>query len=341
MIHFESDYLEGAHPKILERLVETNMDKTEGYGEDPYCASARDKIRKACDCPNAAIYFLVGGTQTNSTVIKALLRSFEGVMDAPSGHISCHEAGAIEAGGHKVFPLPSVDGKISGEEVDKFMKAFLADGNRDHMVRPGMVYISQPTEYGTLYTKKELEELSKVCRAHKIPLFMDGARLGYGLAASCNDVTLPDIAKLCDIFYIGGTKVGALFGEALVMPDPDLIPDFFPMIKQMGASLAKGRLLGIQFETLFTDDLYFKISKHAIEMADKLEQGLKDKEYKFYINSPTNQKFIIVDNGKLEELGKSIFYEYVEAYDDGHTVIRFCTSWATAEEDLDKLLALL
>lgn len=341
MIHFESDYLEGACPEILERLVETNMDKTEGYGEDPYCESARDKIRKACKCPDAEIHFLVGGTQTNMTVIKALLKTYEGVMDAPTGHISQHEAGAIEFTGHKVFPLPSEEGKISAAEVKKFMDDFLKDGNRDHMVRPGMVYISHPTELGTLYTKKELTDLSKVCREYGIPLFMDGARLGYGLMATDTDVTLPDIAELCDIFYIGGTKVGALFGEAVVIPKPGLIENFFPMIKQMGASLAKGRILGVQFDTLFTDDLYMKISGHAIHMADKLEQGLRDKGCRFFLETPTNQKFIIMDNKKLEELGKSVVYEYVQAYDDNNTVIRFCTSWATEEKDIDLLLDLM
>jgi threonine aldolase len=341
MQHFESDYLEGAHPKILERLVETNMDKTEGYGEDPYCESAREKIRAACQCPEAEIHFLVGGTQTNMTVIKALLRSFEGVMDAPSGHISMHEAGAIESVGHKVLPLPSVDGKISAEEVEKCMKTFYNDGNRDHMVKPGMVYISHPTELGTLYTKQELTDLSRVCIEYKLPLFMDGARLGYGLMAKDTDVTLPDIARLCDIFYIGGTKVGALFGEAVVIPKPGLIPNFFTIIKQQGASLAKGRILGIQFETLFTDDLYFEISGHAMDMAEKLKAGLRAKGCRFYLESPTNQVFIIMDNQKLAELGRSIFYEYVEAYDDDNTVIRFCTSWATQEEDVDTLLSLI
>lgn len=341
MKHFESDYLEGAHPAILQRLMETNMDKTEGYGEDPYCDHARELIREACNCPDAEIHFLVGGTQTNMTVIKALLNCYEGVIDAPSGHISQHEAGAIESVGHKIFPLPSEEGKLKAADVKTFMEDFYKDANRDHMVKPAMVYISHPTELGTLYTKEELTELSEVCREYKMPLFMDGARLGYGLMARGTDVTLPDIAKLCDVFYIGGTKVGALFGEAVVIPKPGLIDNFFPIIKQQGASLAKGRILGIQFETLFTDDLYFKISQHAIDMADKLEKGLKKKGCRFFLETPTNQKFVIMDNKELEKLGESIFYEYVQSYDEDHTVIRFCTSWATDEKDIDELIELI
>lgn len=259
MQHFDSDYMEGAHPLILEAFVRTNMEKTAGYGTDEYCASAREKILAACGLTSGEVHFLVGGTQTNATVIKALLRPYEGVIAATTGHIALHEAGAIEASGHKVLTIPALDGKISAEAVDEYIKAFRADEAWDHMVWPGMVYISQPTEYGTLYTLAELEALSAVCRKWEIPLFVDGARLGYALASPATDVTLKDLARLCDVFYIGGTKCGAMFGEAVVIPRKGLIPHFFTTIKQQGALLAKGRMLGVQFDTLFTDDLYLYI----------------------------------------------------------------------------------
>ena len=259
MIRFNSDYTEGCHPAILERLAATNMEQTPGYGEDVYCAAAAEQIKEACAAPEAAVHFLVGGTQTNATVIGALLASYQGVIAAETGHVSSHEAGAIEAGGHKVLTIPQTDGKISAEKVEEVLNTFKEDGNRDHMVMPGMVYISQPTEYGTLYNRQELEALSKVCRSKGIPLYLDGARLAYALACSANNVTLEDIAACCDAFYIGGTKCGALFGEAVVFPKPGLIPHFFTIIKQHGALLAKGRILGIQFDVLFENDLYFQI----------------------------------------------------------------------------------
>ena len=341
MLYFDSDYMEGAHPLILEKLTKTNMEQTSGYGTDPYCEMAKEKIRATCKCPAAEIHFLVGGTQTNATAIKAILRSYEGVIAAESGHISTHEAGAIETGGHKVLCLPEHGGKITAKQVDDYVNGFILDQNHTHMVKPGMVYISQPTEYGTLYTKKELEEMSQVCKNHNIPLYLDGARLAYGLMAEGTDVTLEVIAKNCSAFYIGGTKAGALFGEALVITQPNLVPHFFTIMKQQGALLAKGRLLGIQFDTLFTDGLYEKMGKHAIQMAMKLRDGLEKKGYRFFFASPTNQQFLILENDEMEELAKKVSFSFWERYDETHTVVRFATSWATREEDVDGLLEVM
>ena len=341
MYYFDSDYMEGAHPNIIQKLVETNMEKTPGYGCDHYCESAKEKIRKACNCPNAEIHFLVGGTQTNATIIKALLRTYEGVLAAETGHINVHEAGAIEAGGHKILTLSQKFGKISAEAVENYIDTFNKDVNNAHMVKPGMVYISHPTEYGALYSKEELEKLSASCKKNNIPLFLDGARLGYGLMAKDTDVTLEIIANSCDVFYIGGTKVGALFGEAVVITKPNLIDNFFTIIKQQGALLAKGRLLGIQFDTLFSDNLYFNIAKHAIDMTEKLISGLAEKGYKFYYQSPTNQQFIILDNNKMEQLAQTVSFSFWEAIDENNTVVRFAASWATQESDIDQLLKLL
>lgn len=338
MQYFKSDYMEGAHPLILERLCQTNMEKTSGYGTDEYCASARRKIAEACGCPQAEVHFMVGGTQTNATVITALLRPYEGVIAAETGHINQHEAGAVEAGGHKVLALPHHEGKLDAEEVDRYVTAFYQDPNWDHMVAPGMVYISHPTEYGTLYTLDELKDLSAVCRKHKIPLFLDGARLGYGLAARDTDVTLKDIASLCDIFYIGGTKVGALFGEAVVIPQPGLIRQFDTIVKQRGVLLAKGRLLGLQFDTLFTDGLYLKIARHAIDMADRIVEGLRANGYTFYIRPQSNQLFVQLENSLYEKLAQRIGFEVWEKRADGTTVVRIATSWATREEDVAELL---
>lgn len=341
MLYFESDYMEGAHPEILRRLAETNLEKTPGYGCDRYCESAKEKIRKACGCPNAEIRFLTGGTQTNAIVIKSVLRSYEGVFAAGTGHINVHEAGAIEAGGHKVLVLPQKDGKIGAESIEKYMDAFRRDQNRAHTVKPGMVYISHPTEYGTLYTKAELEKLKAVCKSNGLTLYLDGARLGYGLAAAGTDVTLETIAACCDVFYIGGTKVGALFGEAVVIPRPGLIEDFFTIIKQQGALLAKGRLLGLQFDTLFSDGLYVEISKHAIRMAEKLKKILTEKGYRFYFESPTNQQFIVLENQRMEQLAEDVSFGFWETLDENHTAVRFATSWATRESDIDRLAGLL
>lgn len=341
MKYFGSDYLEGAHPLILQRLIETNMEKTSGYGTDEYCNMAKEKIRKACNSPEAEIHFLVGGTQTNASVIDALLKSYQGVITAETGHVNTHEAGAIEFCGHKVLTLDQENGKINALSLKDFLQAYHSDANREHMVMPGMVYISHPTECGTLYSKKELEEISSVCKEYKIPLYVDGARLGYGLAAYDTDVTLEVIANVCDVFYIGGTKVGALFGEAVVIPKKGLIPHFFTIIKQHGALLAKGRILGIQFDTLFTDDLYLEIGKNAIDMAEKLKIALINKGYKFYLESPTNQQFVILENNLMEKLAQEVSFSFWEVYDKNHTVVRFATSWATTENDIDQLIKLL
>ena len=337
MVSFESDYIAGAHPKILERLAETNMESLVGYGEDRYCRMAEEKIKKACNRPDAKVHFLVGGTQTNLVVISSMLADYEGVIAATSGHISVHEGGAIEFTGHKVLALEGTDGKLNARDIDDHVTTFHADGNHEHMVFPGMVYISHPTEYGTLYSKDELTDISAVCRKHNIPLFLDGARLGYGLASRQTDVTLPDIAELCDVFYIGGTKVGALCGEAVVFTHDNAPKHFITKMKQRGALLAKGRLLGIQFDTLFTDNLYMEISCHAIEMAERLKSLLKEKGYSFYLESPTNQQFIILENAQLAELGKHVCMSFWEKYDDSHTIVRLATSWSTTDEDLRKL----
>lgn len=341
MLSFESDYTEGAHEEILKRLLETNLEQLSGYGNDKYCESAKEKIKKACECPDADIYFLVGGTQTNQTVIDTMLAPYEGVIAAVTGHVSSHEAGAIEYTGHKVLELPQHDGKIHAEELEAYLRNFWQDANHEHMVFPGMVYLSHPTEYGTLYSSAELENISAICRAHQIPLYLDGARLGYGLMSHHTDVTLPLIAECCDAFYIGGTKVGALCGEAVVFTNHSTPKHFLTRIKQHGALLAKGRLLGIQFDTLFTDDLYFRISRHAIDMAELLKKGLLEKGYSFYLDSPTNQQFIILKDEEMDRLKKHVAFGFWEKPDEDHTVVRFATSWATKEEDIAQLMELL
>ena len=340
-LSFSSDYMEGAHPEILRRLLETNMEKTNGYGLDPYSESAKEKIRAACNCPDAEVNFLVGGTQTNATVIDALLRSYQGVLAPESGHINTHEAGAIEFGGHKVLTLRQKNGKITAEQIREALDAYNNDANHDHMVMPGMVYISQPTEYGTIYSLDELRNISKVCRENRIPLYVDGARLAYALACPENDVTLRDLAELCDVFYIGGTKCGALFGEAVVIPRPGTIPHFFTIIKQHGALLAKGRLLGLQFDTLFTDGLYEKIGQIAIDSAARIRSALRDNGYQIYTETPTNQIFVLIDDDLMQRLSEKVNFGFWEKYDENHTVIRFATSWATAEEDVNQLIMLL
>ena len=341
MLSFENDYSEGAHPKILQRFVETNLEQVPGYGSDPYCDSAKEKIRAACNCPDAEIFFLVGGTQTNAVVIDSMLQAYEGVVSAQTGHVNAHEAGAIEYTGHKVLAIPQYDGKMKASDLEAYLKTFWQDESHEHMVFPGMVYISHPTEYGTLYTKQELADLSAICRRYEIPLYLDGARLGYGLMSKTTDVTLPDIAELCDVFYIGGTKVGALCGEAVVFTKHNMPKYFVTHVKQHGALLAKGRLAGVQFDTLFTDNLYFEISKHAIEMAELLKQGFAEKGYTFHIDSPTNQQFIVLDDEKYNELQKQVRCCFWEKPDDTHTVVRFATSWATPKENIDELMKLL
>nr|WP_317283827.1 aminotransferase class I/II-fold pyridoxal phosphate-dependent enzyme [uncultured Sellimonas sp.] len=338
MILFQNDYAEGAHPEVMKRLMETNMDQTPGYGEDTYCEEARKQIKKVCDAPNVDVHFLVGGTQTNLTVISAALRPHQGAVCAQTGHINVHETGSVEACGHKVLALPSKDGKITAEQVKEEHDLHWADGSREHMVQPKLVYISHPTELGTLYTKAELEDLRKVCDECGMYLFLDGARLAYGLAAEGSDVTLPDLAKLTDAFYIGGTKVGLLFGECVVINNDALKEDFRYLIKQKGGMLAKGRLLGIQFGTLFEKDLYLEMGRHADTLAMKLKKGLQEKGYSFYIDSITNQQFVIVENKKLKEIEKEFCVNHEKTYDENHTVIRICTSWATKEENVEKLL---
>lgn len=337
MLHFENDYNKGAHPELLNALIETNDQGLSGYGTDSYCQQAADKIREVCSCPQAEVEFLVGGTQTNQVVISSMLPSYEGVIAAETGHVSSHEAGAIEFSGHKVLTLPSHNGKLLASEVATYIETFYADGNYQHMVFPGMVYISHPTEYGTLYSKAELEELSKICKHYQIPLFIDGARLGYGLAAKDTDVDFPTIAALSDVFYIGGTKMGALAGEAVVFTKKNRPKQFTTIVKQHGALLAKGRLLGLAFDRFFTDNLYLKIGKHAIDLAEELKIILEEKGYSFYLKSPTNQQFIIVENTKLADLAKNVAYSFWEKYDDHHTVIRLATSWSTSREDVTAL----
>ncbi len=335
MIHFDSDYMEGAHPEIMRRLMESNFEQTVGYGNDAHTENAERLILEACGLQEGKVYFMVGGTQTNATVIDGLLRHHEGVLSVDSGHINVHEAGAIEATGHKVLTLPSHDGKVSAKDVSDYISNFYADETYEHMVAPGMLYISHPTEMGTLYSLAELEGISAVCRKAGIPLFMDGARLGYGLAAS-SDVGLEDIARLCDVFYIGGTKVGALFGEAVVCRRP--IQHFKTLIKQHGAMLAKGRLLGIQFETLFTDNLYMNIADHAVRMAMKLRAGFIEAGYRPYNESRTNQQFFYLANKDLERLQEIASFELWGPKGETETLVRFVTSWATRETDIDTLI---
>ena len=340
MLYFENDYSEGAHGAILEKLTKTSMEKLPGYGTDHYSESAREKIRLSCGCPGAEVYFLMGGTQTNAVVIGSMLRRFEGVIAASTGHVSVHEAGAVEYTGHKVLELPQKEGKIAAGTLKDYLQNFYGDKNHEHMVFPGMVYLSHPTEYGTLYTRQELEEISRVCRSYEIPLFLDGARLGYGLACRESDLDLADIARFADVFYIGGTKVGALCGEAVVFPEK-APAHFLTMVKQQGALLAKGRLLGIQFDVLFTDDLYRKIAGNAIEAADRLRGIFREKGYRFLLDSPTNQIFVILENKKMKELGEKVVFSFWEKYDDSHTVVRFATSWATSMDEVEQLGRLL
>lgn len=341
MLSFENDYSQGAHEKILQRLIETNMDAQTGYGFDVYTESAKEKMKEVCDCPDADVYFLVGGTQTNQIVIDSMLASYEGVIAATTGHVSVHEAGAIEYSGHKVLTIPGHDGKIDAKELKEYIDRFYADESYEHMVFPGMVYISHPTEYGTLYTKQELTEIKEVCKQFQIPLYLDGARLGYGLMSYRTDVTIKDIASICDVFYIGGTKVGALFGEAVVFTHNNAPKYFMTLIKQHGALLAKGKVLGVQFETLFTDGLYFAISRHAIDCAEELKNIFAQKGYSMYLDSPTNQQFVILENSKMDELKEKVRFCVWEPFDESHTVVRFATCWATTKEDLQALKDIL
>lgn len=337
MIRFECDYLEGAHPLIMQRLMETNLEQTPGYGTDAHCENVRALIRAACNAPDADVHLLVGGTQTNTTVIASVLRAYQGVLCADTGHINVHETGAIESCGHKVLPLATTDGRLSVESIQAYYDRHFQDSDREHIVQPAMVYISQPTENGTLYSKAELTAISKLCRRLGMPLYLDGARMGYGLASPKNDLTLADIADLCDIFYIGGTKVGALFGEAVVIPNPALKKDFRYLIKQHGGLLAKGRLLGIQFETLFTDDLYMTISRHAVTLAMQIKETLLAKGIPLYYDSYTNQQFPILTKEQTDILKNDYSFSLWTDLPDGRNVVRLCTSWATTQQHVTQL----
>lgn len=341
MLSFESDYTEGAHARILERLLETNYEQLPGYGKDKYCDSAKEKIKNAIGHPDAEVFLIAGGTQTNMIVIDTMLAAYEGVLCAETGHIHGHEAGAVEYTGHKVLTLPQKDGKLNAADAENYLQTFFADENHDHMVQPAMIYVSHPTEYGTLYTLDELKALHAVCDKYGQKLFLDGARLGYGLMSEGTDVTLQDVAALCDVFYIGGTKVGALCGEAVVFPKGDAPAHFFTSIKQHGALLAKGRLLGVQFDTLFTDGLYFEIAKNAIDKANRMRDAFASKGYTFHIPTTTNQIFVVLENEKMRSLREHVRFGFWEKYDDTHTVVRFASSWATTDEQVDRLIALL
>jgi threonine aldolase len=338
MLSFSCDYNEGAHPKILEKLVMTNFEQTEGYGEDKYCKKAICIIKEKCNCQEADVHFFVGGTQTNLTVIAAALRPHQGVISAGSGHINAHESGAIEATGHKVLVVPSSDGKIAAYQIQEVCDSHYNDTTHEHMVQPKMVYISNPTEIGSIYSKAELTSLSETCRKNKLLLYMDGARLGYALCAEENDLDLHTITQLCDVFYIGGTKIGALFGEALVICNEELKSDFRYLIKQKGGLLSKGRLLGLQFITLFEEDLYYKMSEHANEMAKLIKEACKKKGYAFLSESVTNQQFPILPDIVLEKLKQKYEYSYWQRVNENHSAVRFCTSWATEKEAVLQLI---
>ena len=337
MLYFNSDYTAGAHPEVLERLVATNLEHTVGYGNDPYSERARELIRTATGQREAQVMFLVGGTQTNATAIDGILRRHEGVLAADSGHIAVHESGAIEASGHKVLTLPHRDGKVSATDVERYIKEFYADDTYPHMVAPGMLYISQPTEYGTIYSLSELESLGRVCRENSIPLYIDGARLGYGLMSEGADFTLQDVARIADVFYIGGTKMGALFGEALVVRNKALLNNLFPLVKQHGALLAKGRLLGLQFEALFNNDLYERIGRHAVTMAVRIREIFRSAGYEVVSESPTNQQFFRLPNSTIDRLRERVSFDYWGARGEECSVVRFVTSWATTEESVEQL----
>ena len=339
MLRFECDYGEGAHPRVMELLVKSNLEQTPGYGEDHYCDTARALIREACHASEADVHFLVGGTQANFVVIESALRPWQGVLCAENGHINVHETGAVEATGHKVLALPAREGKISASQIRRACAEHAADASHEHMVQPGMVYLSAPTEFGTLYTKAELEDISLACRELSLALFVDGARMGYGLMSEKNDLTLADYARLCDVFTIGGTKVGALFGEAVVISSPLLKKDFRYLMKQRGAMLAKGRLLGVQFTALFRDGLYFKMAEQADMLAMRLRRAFLDKGWDLLFDSFTNQQFPVVPDEALEKLGRTYAFSFWQKVDEKRSAVRFCTSWATTEDAVNRLIA--
>lgn len=341
MIHFNSDYTAGAHSTILEALTHTNLEHTAGYGNDAYTDNAKQFIREAIDMLDAEIMFLVGGTQTNATAIDGILAHHEGVLAAESGHIAIHESGAIEASGHKVLTLPHYDGKVRAEDVERYIKEFYADETYQHMVAPGMLYISQPTEYGTIYSLDELKRLSAVCHKSNIPLYIDGARMAYALAAEGADYTLRDIARIADVFYIGGTKCGTLFGEALVVTNRNLLKNLFPLVKQHGALLAKGRLHGIQFMELFRNGLYEHIGKHAVRLAIRIREIFRSAGYDVVIESPTNQQFFRLPNEVIDKLRRDVTFDYWGPRGERESIVRFVTSWATRDEDVETLSQIL
>ena len=341
MISFECDYNNGAHPKVLENLIKYNNAKPTPYGFDEFSNRAKDRIREAIGMPDAQIFFLTGGTQTNATTIDSMLYQSEGVICVGSGHINVHEAGAVEFTEHKIITIADTDGKMEAQTLDQYLDAFMHDGNRDHAVHPGLVYITFPTELGTLYTARELDDIYQVCKRYDIPLYIDGARLGYGLMAEGNDVSLPYLARHCDVFYIGGTKIGALCGEAVVFTNRQAHKHFFSIQKQHGAVIAKGALIGLQFEALFTDDLYFKLARHAIDMAMQMKQIFQEKGYQFYVDSPTNQQFIVLPDAEVERLSQYMEFTHFGQADKHHTICRFVTSWATTEDDINELKRLL
>lgn len=336
MIRFECDYITGAHPKVLQALVDSNLEPHPGYGEDEYCARAAQLIRELCQAPEADVHFLVGGTQTNTTVIASALRPHQGVISTELGHIALHETGAIESTGHKVLTVPTQDGKLTAQQVEQICREHLEDEAMEHKVQPGMVYLSHPTELGTVYTRAELEAICAAAHRYHIPVFVDGARLAYGLAAS--DITMPDLARLADVFYIGGTKSGALFGEAVVITNDSLKRDFRYFIKQRGALLAKGRLLGVQFLALLSDGLYEQIGQQAVAQALRIKKAFQDKGWPFLVDSPTNQQFVVVPDPVYERIRQSYSTEHNGKPDPDHTAIRFCTTWSTRDEDIDALI---
>ena len=349
MISFECDYNNGAHPKVLENLVKYNDAKPTPYGFDEFSEHAKERIREACGLPDAQIFFLTGGTQTNATTIDSMLYQYEGVICVGTGHINVHEAGAVEFTEHKIITLPPSnlppsrgeqqggDGKMEAKVLDKYLDDYMHDGNKDHAVHPGLVYITFPTELGTLYSAKELNDIYQICQHYEIPLYIDGARLGYGLMAEGNDVSLPYLARHCDVFYIGGTKIGALCGEAVVFTNRKAHKHFFSIQKQHGAVIAKGALIGLQFEALFTDHLYFDLSRHAIRMAMRMKDLFTRKGFQFLVDSPTNQQFIVMDNEQVEKLCRKVEFSHFGQTDHHHTICRFVTSWATTEEEIDEL----
>ena len=341
MIYLDSDYMVGAHPEVMSRLAATNMERTVGYGFDPYTASARRKILDACGITDGEVVFACGGTQTNAIMIDRLIRRGEGVLAADTSHINVHEAGAVESNGHKVLALPSNDGKINANQIRTYIEEYYKDETWQHIVRPAMVYLTYPTELGTLYSKEELTDISNACHQAKIPLYIDGARLAYGLAANGGETTLKDLARLADVFYIGGTKCGLLFGEAIVSRHKSLLEGMLPHVKRHGALLAKGRLLGVQFDTLFTDNLYGRIGEHAINLARKLREGLISNGFRLFVNSPTNQQFFILPNEKIDELSKVASFEFWGPRGETESALRLVVDWSTSEEEVDTLISLL